>query len=55
MQQALKDFHEKYYSANLMKAVIYNNKPLPELAKMAADTFGRVPNKESKNRKSPCR
>ncbi|SRN31880.1 protease III [Shigella flexneri] len=48
VQQALKDFHEKYYSANLMKAVIYSNKPLPELAKMAADTFGRVPNKESK-------
>ena len=47
VQQALKDFHEKYYSANLMKAVIYSNKPLPELAKMAADTFGRVPNKES--------
>ena len=35
VQQALKDFHEKYYSANLMKAVIYSNKPLPELAKMA--------------------
>ena len=33
VQQALKDFHEKYYSANLMKAVIYSNKPLPELAK----------------------
>src|SRR5699024_11829594 len=49
VQQALKDFHEKYYSANLMKAVIYSNKPLPELAKMAADTFGRVPNKEGKN------
>ena len=48
VQQALKDFHEKYYSANLMKAVIYSNKPLPELAKMAADTFGRVPNKERK-------
>ena len=48
VQQALKDFHEKYYSANLMKAVIYSNKPLPELAKMAADTFGRVLNKESK-------
>ncbi|MGS3064400.1 insulinase family protein, partial [Escherichia coli] len=46
--QALKDFHEKYYSANLMQAVIYSNKPLPELAKMAADTFGRVQNKESK-------
>ena len=28
-----------------MKAVIYSNKPLPELAAMAAQTFGRVPNK----------
>lgn len=45
MQQALRDFHSKYYSANLMKAVIYSNKPLPELAKIAAETFGRVPNK----------
>lgn len=42
--QALQKFHEKYYSANLMKAVIYSNKPLPELARIAADTFGRVPN-----------
>ena len=45
VQQALRDFHSKYYSANLMKAVIYSNKPLPELAKIAAETFGRVPNK----------
>lgn len=43
--QALQKFHEKYYSANLMKAVIYSNKPLPELARIAADTFGRVPNR----------
>ncbi|AYL62773.1 pitrilysin [Citrobacter youngae] len=43
--QALHKFHEKYYSANLMKAVIYSNKPLPELARIAADTFGRVPNR----------
>lgn len=28
-----------------MKAVIYSNKPLPELAGLAAKTFGRVPNK----------
>ena len=45
VQQALRDFHSTYYSANLMKAVIYSNKPLPELAKIAAETFGRVPNK----------
>lgn len=38
-----------------MKAVIYNNKPLPELAKMAADTFGRVLNKESKKPEISCR
>ncbi|HFZ8995508.1 TPA: pitrilysin [Citrobacter freundii] len=44
VQQALVAFHEKYYSANLMKAVIYSNKPLPELARMAADTYGRVRN-----------
>ena len=29
-----------------MKAVIYSNKPLPALARMAADTFGRVPNRQ---------
>lgn len=48
MQQALIAFHEKYYSSNLMKAVIYSNKPLPELARIAAATYGRVPNKQIK-------
>ncbi|SQA99689.1 Protease 3 precursor [Cedecea neteri] len=43
---ALVAFRNKYYSANLMKAVIYSNKPLPELAKIAAETYGRVPNKK---------
>ena len=45
LQQALVAFRNKYYSANLMKAVIYSNRPLPELAKLAAQTYGRVPNK----------
>lgn len=45
VHDALVAFRDKYYSANLMKAVIYSNKPLPELAKMAAQTYGRVPNK----------
>ncbi len=36
---ALHAFRDKYYSANLMKAVIYSNKPLPELAAMAAQTL----------------
>ncbi|MCV2510796.1 pitrilysin [Leclercia pneumoniae] len=42
---ALHTFRDKYYSANLMKAVVYSNKPLPALAKIAAETYGRVPNK----------
>ena len=43
--EALHAFRDKYYSANLMKAVVYSNKPLPELATLAAQTYGRVPNK----------
>ena len=43
--ESLLAFRDKYYSANLMKAVIYSNKPLPELAHIAAQTYGRVPNK----------
>ncbi|WP_312069253.1 pitrilysin [Lelliottia nimipressuralis] len=42
---ALHAFRDKYYSANLMKVVVYSNKPLPELARLAAQTYGRVPNK----------
>ncbi|EOC0586206.1 pitrilysin [Cronobacter sakazakii] len=45
LHQALVGFRDKYYSANLMKAVVYSNRPLPELARMAAQTWGRVPNK----------
>ncbi|WP_039057257.1 pitrilysin [Enterobacter sp. Bisph1] len=42
---ALLNFRDKYYSANLMKAVIYSNRPLTDLAKIAVETYGRVPNK----------
>ncbi|VUS77848.1 Protease 3 [Klebsiella huaxiensis] len=41
---ALHTFRDSWYSANLMKAVIYSNKSLPELASIAAATYGRVPN-----------
>lgn len=41
---ALHTFRDSWYSANLMKAVIYSNKSLPELASIAASTYGRVPN-----------
>jgi len=45
VHEALVAFHEKYYSANLMKAVVYGNKPLAELAKIAEHSYGRVANK----------
>ncbi|WP_042959111.1 pitrilysin [Erwinia tasmaniensis] len=44
LHDALKAFYHRYYSANLMKAVIYGNQPLSELENIAADTFGRVEN-----------
>lgn len=47
LRDALLNFRDKYYSANLMRAVIYSNKPLPELAKIAADTYGLVQNKNA--------
>ncbi len=39
---ALAAFYQTHYSANLMKAVIYSNKPLPEMEQIAASTFGRI-------------
>lgn len=44
LHDALTAFYQRYYSANLMVAVIYSNKPLPELARMASDTFGEIGN-----------
>ncbi len=42
LHDALTAFYQRYYSANLMKAVIYSNKPLAELQAIAAKTYGRV-------------
>lgn len=47
LHDALREFYQQHYSANLMKAVIYSNKPLPELATIAAQTFGRVSNHQA--------
>lgn len=47
LHDALRAFYQQHYSANLMKAVIYSNKPLPELAAIAAQTFGRVQNRDA--------
>jgi len=44
LHDELTAFYHRYYSANLMVAVIYSNKPLPELAEMASETFGRIGN-----------
>ncbi|ORM66460.1 pitrilysin [Pantoea rodasii] len=47
LHQALSDFYHSHYSANLMKAVIYSNKSLPEMADIAVQTFGRVANHQA--------
>lgn len=39
LQDELVKFYQTYYSGNLMNGVIYSNKSLDELAKLAADTF----------------
>lgn len=45
LRDALLNFRDRYYSANLMRAVIYSNKPLSELAQIAARTYGQIANK----------
>ncbi|MBN7122486.1 pitrilysin [Erwinia billingiae] len=47
LHDALTAFYQRYYSANLMKAVIYSNKPMDELQTIAAKTFGRVANRNA--------
>ncbi|MCU5774656.1 pitrilysin [Erwiniaceae bacterium BAC15a-03b] len=47
LHDALTAFYQRYYSANLMKAVIYSNKPLPEMAQIAVKTYGRVANRQA--------
>ncbi|MFE8153727.1 pitrilysin [Brenneria goodwinii] len=44
LHDELVKFYQRYYSANLMKGVIYSNQPLPSLAKLATETFGRIAN-----------
>ncbi|MFP9228200.1 pitrilysin [Pectobacterium cacticida] len=47
LHDELVKFYQKYYSANLMKGVIYSNQPLSELATIAVDTFGRIANRHA--------
>lgn len=46
LQDELVKFYEKYYSANVMKAVLYSNQPIEKLANLAASTLGKMPNKQ---------
>lgn len=45
LQTELEQFYHKYYSANLMTAVLYSNQPIEKLAKLAEETLGKVENK----------
>ncbi|OKP02107.1 pitrilysin [Xenorhabdus eapokensis] len=47
LQTALVDFYQRYYSANLMKGVMYGNQSIDKLAQIAAETFGRIPNRHA--------
>lgn len=44
--QELKKFHAKYYSSNIMSAVVISNEPLEKIEKMVKDKFSDIPNKQ---------
>ncbi len=46
LQTELLKFYQTYYSANLMKAVLYSNQPIEKLAKLAEKTLGKMENKQ---------
>ncbi len=46
LQTELEQFYQQYYSANLMKAVLYSNQPVEKLAKLAEQTLGKMANKQ---------
>jgi protease III len=45
LHDALVNFHDKYYSANIMVGVIYSNQPIKKLEALAEKAFGQIPNK----------
>lgn len=45
LQDELVKFYQTYYSANLMKAVLYSDQSIEKLAKLAESTLGKVTNK----------
>ncbi|SFC67811.1 pitrilysin [Pragia fontium] len=44
LHDELTAFYHRYYSANLMVGVLYGNQSINDLAKLAAETFGRIGN-----------
>lgn len=46
LHDALVSFYERYYSANLMRGVVYGKAPLVDLANLALQSFGQIKNKE---------
>ncbi len=47
LHDALQAFYQRYYSANLMVGVIYSNQPVEALAALAAQTYGRIANRQA--------
>ncbi|OTQ70621.1 pitrilysin [Gilliamella apis] len=45
LQDELVNFHDKYYSANIMVGVIYSNQSIEKLETLAESTYGQIPNK----------
>mmetsp|Transcript_25853 Transcript_25853/g.29808 ORF Transcript_25853/g.29808 Transcript_25853/m.29808 type:complete len:175 (+) Transcript_25853:192-716(+) len=43
--EALKEFHNKWYSSNIMHLVVYSNKPLDETETLVKDLFSPIVNK----------
>ncbi len=44
LQDELVGFYKHYYSSNLMNGVLYGDQSIDSLAKIAQETFGRIPN-----------
>lgn len=45
LQDELLKFYQTYYSANIMKAVLYSNQPLDKLTSLATQTLGKIENR----------
>lgn len=47
LQEALLDFYNRYYSANLMKSAMISNLPIAEMKLLAKRHFSKIPNKHT--------